>query len=84
MQFDYTIRRSDRAKKTRIIVTPHKIEVVAPRGVSDKNIQTFVKNQQDWIIYTAENLRKSIGKLKNWPPIFILMVLKFPFMEIQS
>ena len=79
MQFDYTIRRSDRAKKTRIIVTPHKIEVVAPRGVSDKNIQAFVKNQQDWIISTAEKLTKKHRQTKKLAPNIYSDGVEIPF-----
>lgn len=45
----YTLRRSARAKRTRIVVTADKIEVVAPLKVSESKIQAFVKSQQDWI-----------------------------------
>jgi len=45
----YTVRRSQRAKRTRIVVTADKIEVVAPPGVSERNIKAFVEAQQAWI-----------------------------------
>lgn len=45
----YTVRRSQRAKRTRIVVTADKIEVVAPPEVSERNIKAFVDAQQDWI-----------------------------------
>lgn len=45
----YTLRRSVRAQKTRIIVTAEKIEVVAPLKVSEQRIKAFVTAQQDWI-----------------------------------
>lgn len=45
----YHLRRSSRAKNTRIVVKADKIEVVAPPKVSEKRIQAFVLSQQDWI-----------------------------------
>ena len=45
----YTLRRSERAKNTRIVVKPGKIEVVAPPKVSERHIKDFVDAQQDWI-----------------------------------
>lgn len=49
MAFDYQIRRSARAKNTRLVVKPDKIEVVAPPHVSEKQIKTFVAQHQDWL-----------------------------------
>ncbi|AMK75281.1 MULTISPECIES: M48 family metallopeptidase [Methylomonas] len=45
----YSLRRSSRAKNTRIVVTAEKIEVVAPLKVSERRIQAFVQAQQSWI-----------------------------------
>ena len=45
----YSLRRSERAKTTRIVVKPDKIEVVAPPKVSERQIKAFVTAQQDWI-----------------------------------
>lgn len=45
----YSLRRSERAKKTRIVVTADKIEVVAPPKVPERKIKAFVEAQQDWI-----------------------------------
>lgn len=53
----YQIRRSERAKKTRIIVTTDKIEVVAPPKISDRRIQAFVTAQQNWILDALKRVR---------------------------
>jgi predicted metal-dependent hydrolase len=45
----YSLRRSERAKNTRIVIKPGKIEVVAPPKVSERRIKAFVEAQQDWI-----------------------------------
>lgn len=47
--FSYSLRRSPRAKRTRIVVKADKVEVVAPPGVSERCIQAFVIAQQAWI-----------------------------------
>lgn len=48
-QMYYHVRHSQRAKRTRIVVTADKIEVVAPFGVSEHRIKAFVSRQQNWI-----------------------------------
>jgi len=45
----YQLRRSERAKKTRIVVSANKVEVVAPLQVSEQRIKAFVHAQQGWI-----------------------------------
>lgn len=50
LSFTYTIRRSVRATKVRIIVTVNKIEVVAPVKTAEKQLHQFVVAQQQWIV----------------------------------
>lgn len=49
MPLNYKVRRSQRAKKTRIVVTVDSIEVVAPPQVPESRIKAFVEAQQGWI-----------------------------------
>lgn len=66
MPFSYNIRRSQRTKKTRIIVSIDKIEVVAPFLVSARKIHKFVESQQDWILSAADKIelkKKAVKKL---------------------
>ncbi len=46
----YSVRRSARAKRTRIVVSADKIEVVAPPEISERKIKAFVDAQQAWIL----------------------------------
>lgn len=65
-QINYQIRRSQRAQKTRIIVTCDKIEVVAPIKVPLQRIKAFVESQRDWIGQaqaTAQNQQRSLVSL---------------------
>jgi len=65
LSFNYTIRHSRRAKKTRIVVTPEKIEVVAPLLVSKRKIHAFVKSQQKWITSAKKKVeaKKQVSSL---------------------
>jgi len=57
-QENYTIRRSRRAKRARIVVTAEKIEIVAPLKVPEKLLRQFVANKQQWISETQKKIRK--------------------------
>ncbi len=69
LNFNYTIRRSQRAKKTRIIVTPEKIEVVAPLGVSEQAIHNFVKDHKTWVEVTSEKVKLRKKNIKKIAPV---------------
>jgi predicted metal-dependent hydrolase len=58
LSFEYTLRRSQRAKKTRIIVTAEKVEVVAPSGVAEDKICAFVKSKQGWIVAASLKIKQ--------------------------
>jgi len=62
----YQIRRSERAKKTRIVVTADKVEVVAPVKASERHIAAFVNAKQTWIrtaIIRVHQRTQSISRL---------------------
>lgn len=48
--FEYRIRRSGKAQKARIVVTPSQVEVVAPLSMRDSRIHHFVQEKRDWIV----------------------------------
>jgi len=64
--FNYSLRRSPRAKRTRIVVKADKVEVVAPPHVSERRIQAFVTAQQAWIEQALQRVASradSVGSL---------------------
>ena len=69
LAFNYTIRRSQRAKKTRIIVTPEKIEVVAPLRVTERAIHKFVNAHKEWVEITSEKVKLRVQNVKKSIPI---------------
>jgi len=55
--FELQVRRSAKAKRTRIVVTSEKVEVVAPLDVSASRIQAFIAAEQDWIEKALKRVR---------------------------
>lgn len=54
--FSYHIRHSQRATRVRIVVTPGKVEVVAPVKASPLRIEQFVQEKRQWIVQTLANM----------------------------
>jgi len=65
----YQIRRSQRAKKTRIVVTTKGVEVVAPSSVSEHAIKAFVEMQKEWIENSLRRIRERHESIKPFAPI---------------
>ncbi|MCQ8103831.1 M48 family metallopeptidase [Methylomonas sp. SURF-2] len=68
----YQVRRSERASKTRIIVSADKIEVVAPLKTSEQRIHAFVATQRDWIRDAQKRVEQRAGQIKSLaPPAYV-------------
>jgi predicted metal-dependent hydrolase len=66
LPFDYQIRRSQRAKKTRIVVKHDKIEIVSPPQIPEHKLHEFIHKQQAWVLQaltTVEQRRQTITSL---------------------
>ncbi len=61
----YSLRRSARAKNTRIVVRHDQIEVVAPLKVPEAKIKAFVASQQSWI---EAALKRVAARVNHAPP----------------
>jgi len=57
LPFSYSIRRSQRATRVRIIVSAgNKVEVVAPVNVPEHRIHQFIHTKQQWIILSMDKV----------------------------
>lgn len=65
LPFIYSLRRSQRASKIRITVRPDKVEVVAPREVSERVIKQFVTDKQQWVIQALKKVAAKQDQLKH-------------------
>ncbi|MGZ8163137.1 MAG: M48 family metallopeptidase [Methylobacter sp.] len=70
LPFSYQIRRSQRATRTRIVVTQDKVEVVAPAKVSEHRIHQFVLSKQQWIVLTLAKIAANKHDYKSLAPDF--------------
>ena len=64
----YQIRRSQRAKRARIVVTAEKIEVVAPLRMPEKQIQQFMRAKQDWIELAKNKVQRHVDNITSFAP----------------
>ena len=69
-EIPYTIRRSARAKRQRIIVTPKSVEVVAPVGRDRQEIEAFVHGKRRWVHDEREQMREALAT-SPWPDHFV-------------
>jgi predicted metal-dependent hydrolase len=63
---EYTIRRSDRARRLRIVVAPDGVEVVLPRRMAVRDAEAFVAEKRPWIERTLRQYRAAEQAL---PPV---------------
>jgi len=65
---DIQVRRSQRAKRMRLIVTPEKIEVVAPLRTPEREIRQFVQLKQAWILSAHKKVQHHIANKVSFAP----------------
>ncbi len=79
LPFCYRIRRSQRAKHTRIVVTPAGVEVVAPFNVTERRIKQFVCHKRDWICKTLNRLQQRQSNAVDWKPSVYQEGVEIPY-----
>jgi len=63
---EYTVRRSDRARRLRIVVAPEGVEVVLPQRMALRHVGPFVEEKRAWIERTLRAYRAAEEAL---PPL---------------
>jgi predicted metal-dependent hydrolase len=63
---EYTIRRSERARRLRIVVAPTGVEVVLPKRMALRHAEEFVAEKRPWIERTLRQYRAAEASL---PPV---------------
>ena len=54
----YRLRRSSRARRMRLVVTPGQVEVVAPLRLKEDRVRAFVDSRRHWLRDKTEALRR--------------------------
>lgn len=65
---EYSVRRSHRATRKRIEVTPGGIEVIAPEADSDEEIRTFVRARRRWLHDKTEEVEEEAARFRARTP----------------
>jgi predicted metal-dependent hydrolase len=76
---EYTIRRSDRARRLRIVVAPTGVEVVLPRRMALSEAEAFVAEKARWIERTLRQYRDAEASL---PPVRLEDAGEIPFLGL--
>ncbi|MGR8979985.1 MAG: M48 family metallopeptidase [Gammaproteobacteria bacterium] len=80
LPFNYQFRRSNRASKTRIIVKPGQVEVVAPYNISDLRLHQFIHAQKQWILDSLAKLEKKTSPHAKLAPELYHHGAKIPYL----
>ena len=64
----YQIRRSQRARRARIVVTADKVEIVAPLRMPEKQIQQFMRAKQAWIEAAKNKVQQHVDNIVSFAP----------------
>lgn len=83
VSFDYHIRRSARARKTRIVVTNNKIEVVAPLQITEQALHDFVYEKRNWINVALGKIQRQYASLKKMGPENYRSGVEVPYQGIM-
>jgi predicted metal-dependent hydrolase len=70
MQKNYIIRRSQRAKRARIIVTAEAVELVAPIKMPMTLLQQFADSKSEWIVATQKKIQQKTKSIMRFSPLF--------------
>ena len=65
----YDLRRSQRARRMRLVVAPGRVEVVVPRRTREARVRAFVESRRHWLREKTEALRQRA--LEALPPRFV-------------
>jgi predicted metal-dependent hydrolase len=65
---DLTVRESRRARRLILqLVPPHTLEVVVPRGTRPRAVESFVRENRDWIERARAELAARLGRERELP-----------------
>ena len=79
----YQIRRSQRAKRARIVVTAEKVEVVAPLRMPERQIHQFMRAKLDWIESAKNKVQRHADTIASLAPELYQQGAMIPYLGKQ-
>ena len=46
---EYSVRKSEKAKKLSFIITPHNVELITPIEVDENRVLKFIEKKKNWV-----------------------------------
>lgn len=65
---EYEVRRSERAGRKRIEVTPGGVDVIVPVDASSEDVERFVQSKRRWLHDKTEEIQEEVERLKAETP----------------
>lgn len=65
---EYTVRVSERARRVRLVMRPERLEVVIPRGLSERRIPKLLDEKREWIERAALAVEARRRRIADDPP----------------
>ena len=75
----YSIRFSRKARKRRIVVRPDKVEVVAPRGDSEKALHELIHKKREWVFNKQAVLKEKTNRIEELTTYRMRSGAKIPY-----
>ncbi|WP_413205036.1 M48 family metallopeptidase [Rhodospirillum sp. A1_3_36] len=61
-QIPYDLKRSDRATRARLTVTPNAVEVVVPVSATEEDIAAMLHRRRGWLVEQTQSMREQAAK----------------------
>lgn len=58
----YALRRSARARRRKIVVTPDRVEVVGPDGDGDEALHRFIRSRRRWVYDIRQKMHERLAR----------------------
>jgi predicted metal-dependent hydrolase len=68
IEIPYRVRHSERARRMRIVVSPGKVEVVAPDGTEQAVIAAFIESKRKWVFNKHQEIKVQAATLQSQGP----------------
>ena len=59
---EYSIRKSEKAKKLSFIITPHNVELVTPIEVDENRMLEFIEKKKNWVFRKLHEVNQIADK----------------------
>ena len=67
---EYSIRKSDKAKKLSFIITPHNVELITPLVIDEARVSQFIEKKKNWVFRKLHEVNELSDKQLSSKPSY--------------